>query len=363
MTNLRSSETGNHVAKPKPKLRPVIVEKWPYNAETPLKVLAESDITPNSSFYVRNHFAVPRINTSRWKLKVTGAVERQLGLSLQEIRSLPSRTLTATMECAGNSRMRMSPRPPGTPWRDGAVGTAAWTGVPLRGIIESARPLNGVVEVAFKGADHGMEGGQHLAFERSLPLEDALAGDVILAYEMNGRSLPRVHGFPLRLIVPGWYGVASVKWLTEISLLREPFLGWFQSSRYIYADRTKVSGGPVSRMMVKSLILEPVEGARIRCNQKQIISGLAWSGFGAVRKVEVMVNNSRWRPARIVGNHGSYGWKRWITTLIPRKPGNYKIISRATDSEGNRQPLSDTWNSFGYGYNTATPVTVQVRKP
>ena len=343
--------------------RPTLIERRPYNAETPLKVLAKSDITANSSFYVRNHFMVPRINSSRWKLQVKGAVERQLELSVNEIRSLPSRTLTVTMECAGNSRIRMNPTPPGTPWRDGAIGTATWTGVPLRELIESARPLRGTVEVAFKGADHGMEAGQHLAFERSLPLEDAVVEDVILAYEMNGRPLPRVHGFPLRLIVPGWYGVASVKWLTEISLLREPFRGWFQSSRYIYADRTKVAQGPVSRMKVKSLILEPAEGARIRCNRKQIVSGLAWSGFGTVSKVEVRVNNSRWRRARIIGNQGSYGWRRWITTLIPREPGNYTLLSRATDSEGNTQPLSESWNFFGYGYNTVAPVRIQVSEP
>ncbi len=344
-------------------LRPVVIEKQPYNAETPLKILASHDITTCSSFYVRSHFDVPRINSSRWKLRVTGAVEKQLELSVKEIRSLPSKTLTVTMECAGNGRIRMRPSTPGNPWRDGAIGTATWTGVPLCDILESARPLRGAVEVAFKGADHGMEAGQHLAFERSLPLEDAFVEDVILAYEMNGRPLPRVHGFPLRLVVPGWYGVASVKWLNEISLLREPFLGWFQSSRYIYADRTKVVQGPVSRMRVKSLILEPVEGARVRCNQKLIVSGLAWSGFGAVRTVEIRVNNSRWRRARIVGDQGSYGWRRWVIGLTPREPGKYKLISRATDSDGNTQPLSDSWNSFGYGYNTATPIRIQVSEP
>lgn len=343
-------------------VQPVMIEERPYNAETPLKVLSSRDITENSSFYVRNHFEVPGINSSRWKLKVTGAVENRLELSLQEIRALPSKLVTATMECAGNARTRMSPTPPGTPWGDGAVGTATWTGVPLRGIIEAARPLRGAVEVAFKGADHGIEAAQHLAFERSLPLDDAFVEDVILAYEMNGRPLPRVHGFPLRLIVPGWYGVASVKWLTEISLLREPFLGWFQCSRYVYTDGTKVSEEPVTRMKVKSIILEPAEGARIRCNQKQIISGLAWSGFGSVRKVEVRVNNSRWRSARIVGNQGPYGWSRWITTLMPRESGKYTLISRATDNAGNTQPLSNAWNSFGYGYNTATSVSIQVSR-
>lgn len=343
-------------------VRPMLVERRPYNAETSLKVLANSEITANSSFYVRNHFAVPIINSSRWKLRVTGAVEKQLEMSLNEIRTLPSRTLTVTMECAGNSRIRMNPTPPGTPWRDGAVGTATWTGVPLLDILESARPLRGAVEVAFKGADHGMELGQHLAFERSLSLEDALAKDVILAYEMNGEPLPRVHGFPVRLVVPGWYGVASVKWLKEISILRKPFQGWFQTSRYIYEDGTKVSHGPVNRIKVKSLILEPAEGARITCDQKLLVSGLAWSGFGRLSKVEVKVNNSRWRRARLVGNQGSYSWRRWITTLIPREPGNYTLISRATDSDGNTQPLSDTWNSFGYGYNTATPVKIQVSR-
>ncbi len=342
---------------------PVMIERQPYNAETSTKALANSDITSNSSFYVRNHFAVPRINLSRWKLRITGAVERQLELSLNEIRTLPSITLTVTMECAGNSRIRMSPTPPGTPWRDGAVGTATWTGVPLLDILESARPLRGVVEVAFKGADHGIESGQHLAFERSLSLEDALAKDVILAYEMNGMPLPRVHGFPVRLVVPGWYGVASVKWLKEISILREPFQGWFQTSRYIYEDGRKVSQHPVNRIKVKSLILEPAEGAKIRCDQKLIVSGLAWSGFGPVSKVEVKVNNSRWRRARLAGNQEWYGWRRWSISLVLKELGRHTLMSRATDSDGNTQPLSDSWNSFGYGYNTAIPVTIQASKP
>lgn len=196
--------------------RPILVETEPYNAETPREILLRRNITPSGSFYVRNHFSVPTIDPKTWRLRVIGAVKNHLALPLSEITRMREKTLVVTLECAGNGRTRMHPIPPSTPWGDCAVATASWTGVPLKDVLEKAGPKDSAVELLFKGADMGVEAGRELSFERSLSLSEALHEDVVLAYKMNERPISRIHGAPARLIVPGWYGMASVKWLTEV---------------------------------------------------------------------------------------------------------------------------------------------------
>ncbi len=341
--------------------RPVAVETEPFNAETPIEVLRGKDITPNYSFYVRNHYSVPRLDMKTWKLSVTGAVKNNLTLSLNEILSMPRKTILATLECAGNGRTLMQPVPASTPWRDGAVGTTRWTGAPLRRVMETAQPLDNALEILFRGVDGGVEAGRRLSFERSLPLRDALHEDTILAYEMNGQSLPRLHGFPLRLIVPGRYGMASVKWLAEIRVLSEPFQGYYQRERYVYANSRNMVDSVVNEIRVKSLILEPSENDVLKSGRSSSVSGLAWSGSGRLTKVEFKTHNSEWKPAHLSKDDlGSYAWRRWSITWTPKLPGRYVLMSRASDDSGDQQPIEPVWNLYGYGYNSVTTRTVRV---
>ncbi len=324
-----------------------------------MHVLATSDITPNRSFYVRNHFSIPKVDPSKWRLKVSGDVKRPLRLSLPSIKRMRAKTFVVTMECAGNSRSKMSPRPQGLPWRQGALGTASWTGVPLKDILAMAGVKDSAVEVLFRGADSGLEGGHMTRFERSLPIDEAMDENVILAFRMNGRTLPIGHGYPIRLQVPGWYGVASVKWLDEVSLISEPFEGWFQSSSYVYSSRNASPSIPVTKMRVKSVIITPSEEAEVKCRSHISVSGLAWSGYGKIEQVEMSFDNSRWRMAKLEGQHlGRFGWRRWTYEWVPDKPGRHTIASRAVDDSGNSQPKAEVFNELGYGYNTVTRISV-----
>jgi DMSO/TMAO reductase YedYZ molybdopterin-dependent catalytic subunit len=276
--------------------------------------------------------------------------------------AMPRKTLTVTLECAGNGRTRMNPTPPGAPWGDGAVGTASWTGTPLRGVVERVRPMSKAHELLFQGADHGLEGGRELAFARSLSLDEALAGEALLAYRMNDRPLSRLHGAPLRLIMPRWYGVASVKWLTHISARTTPFRGWYMAARYIYADAAQRVRAPVTRMAVKSLITAPANGTQVRAGRTHTIRGLAWSGHGPITQVDVRTNTSPWRPAHLARDQwGAYAWQRWSLPWSPSRSGRYALTARATDERGNQQPSQPVWNFYGYGCNHASTVTVEVR--
>jgi DMSO/TMAO reductase YedYZ molybdopterin-dependent catalytic subunit len=340
--------------------RPVTVQKTPYNAETPSGSLA-SGVTPTASFYVRNHFATPVLDEASWRLRVSGAVRSELDVSLRDIKTMgEERAVLATLECAGNSRKRMRPFPGGTPWGDGALGTTWWKGVSLSELLKAAGLKEGAREVLFRGADSGVEGGRKVAFERSLPIGEALSKDVLLAYEMDGRALPPDHGYPLRLVVPGWYGMASVKWLVEVVVLEEPFSGWFQASRYVYADAGGGRPTPVRRMRTRSVILDPGEGGRARRGKPCVVSGLAWSGVGRISRVEFRSSGGRWREAALGEDPGPYAWRRWSIVWVPRRRGGRALMSRAFDSSGGSQPLAHVWNLHGYGYNTVVKVNVRV---
>ena len=340
---------------------PITIETEPYNAETPLEVLIRKDITPNNAFYVRNHFSVPFIDPKTWTLRITGSVQIPLALSLHQIRQMPAKTVVVTLECAGNGRTRMQPVPPSTPWGDGAVATAKWKGVPLKDLLEKARFQDKALEVLFKGADVGMEAGRKLSFERSLPIGEALREHVTVAYEMNGRPLPKTHGFPVRLIVPGWYGMASVKWLTEIHVLTMPFQGYYQNERYVYTHGQQDQSHPVSRIRTKSLIVEPGEETVLKSGKSYDVRGLAWSGIGLVTRVEFKTHNSEWTDAQLQSeNLGLNAWRRWSVAWTPRRAGRYVLFSRAHDESGGQQPNEPVWNLYGYCYNTVTKRTVLV---
>jgi len=338
---------------------PITIEETPYNAETPGDAL-KSDVTPTSAFYVRNHFKAPKIDASDWRLRIAGAVRRELTLTLREIKAMKKKTLLVTLECAGNGRARMRPVPSGTSWQDGAQGTSRWTGVPLAELLKRVGLKRGACEVLFRGADSGYEGGRRLHFERSLPVREALAKNVLLAFEMNGSALPGVHGYPLRLIVPGWYGMASVKWLVEVVVLEEPFQGWFQAARYVYSDADNRTSAPVRQMRIKSVIVQPGEGARVRQGRQCVVSGLAWSGSGPIDRVEFRSDSTKWMRASLGEVMEAHAWRRWSVRWVPRRRGSHTLMSRAFDARGDAQPLAHVWNLHGYGYNSVTKVKVRV---
>jgi DMSO/TMAO reductase YedYZ molybdopterin-dependent catalytic subunit len=332
------------------------------NEEAPLRALAEP-VTPTAHFYQRTNFLVPEIAPAAWSLSVGGLVRHPLTLSLNEIRSMPARSVTVTMECAGNGRSLVRPLPPGQPWGLGAVGTAVFTGVPLRAVLERACVAEGAVEVLFVGADAGsVEPGRTVRFERSVPLEKALHPDVLLAWEMNGEPLPPRHGFPLRLVVPGWYGVASVKWLTEIRVLGEPFAGHFQAERYVYIGEPGTPDGtPVTRMRVRALIAEPEEGESLAIGAATTVRGTAWSGDAPVSRVEVSFDGGgSWRDARLGTAPSPYAAVPWSIDWTPTAPGRHLLLARATDAAGNVQPMDPVWNELGYGNNGVHRLEVEV---
>jgi DMSO/TMAO reductase YedYZ molybdopterin-dependent catalytic subunit len=346
----------------------VVVKVAPFNAEAGLDRLG-AQITPTPSFYVRSNFAVPQLEPDRHAIGVEGAVERPLRLSPADLHALPIRTVTTTMECAGNNRSTLAPLPSGEPWQAGAVSAARWTGVALRDVLDRAGVQGGTIEVLAEGADRGTpkDGPADIPFARSLPLDKAMHPDTLLALEMNDAPLPPDHGAPVRLVVPEWYGMASVKWLARIVALTEPFTGYYQARRYIYDHGGDQPVTPVTRMRVKSVIVSPAEGSTVAAGTV-VVQGKAWSGDGAIVKVEVAVDGGdTWQEARLLedggaeGQRASYTWRAWEFVWQASDPGRHALRARATDSAGNRQPDAARWNKYGYGNNAARPVMVMVR--
>ncbi len=339
----------------------VVRESDPFNAETPLPALAATP-TPTPLFYVRNHFDVPRLDASSWRLRLDGLVDHAVELSLAELQGLAPRSVAVTLECAGNGRALARPLPPGTPWVHGAVSTATFTGAPLPAVLGRAGVRDGAVEALFRGADRGrVSDGRSVAFERSLPVSDALSPGVLLAWEMNGEPLAPEHGAPVRAVVPGWYGVASVKWLTRISLVGEPFRGYFQTDRYVYrGERGTPDGAPVSRMRVRALIASPEEGARLSLATFEI-SGTAWSGTAPVVRVEVSADGGvSWSDAELGRAESPWAARAWRRRWTPPRPGAYTLLARATDAARNSQPLEAVWNELGYGNHGVQRVSIDV---
>jgi DMSO/TMAO reductase YedYZ molybdopterin-dependent catalytic subunit len=323
------------------------------------------DVTPTGMHYLLNHFDVPYVAEREWQVEVTGAVTRSESISLDEIMLLPSRTVPVTLECAGNGRGTMSPRYPSMPWISEAVGTAEWTGTPLRHVLERVGVGKDVVDVAFIGADRGFDRGHEHAYGRSLSREVALSDDVLLVWAMNGAPLLPQHGFPLRLIVPGWYGMASVKWLTRIEALVAPFDGYQQVSGYHYRSEPDGPRTPITHMRVKSLLVPPgipdwytrrrlVEAGRVQ------LFGRAWSGGGVpIAKVEVGIDGT-WHEAELDPAIGRFAWRGW-RSVWNASVGEHELSCRATNALGEAQPLETPWDAGGFGNNVVHRVCVTVR--
>jgi DMSO/TMAO reductase YedYZ molybdopterin-dependent catalytic subunit len=335
------------------------------NHGMPLEAL-RSPLTPLGLHYLLIHYDIPAADDTTWRLRVVGHVANPLELSMDELRALPKVTIPVTMECAGNGRTAFDPRPVSQPWILEAVGTGAWTGTSLGAVLERAEPREGAVEVVFTGADRGLEDDVPQQYERSLSLQDAMGEDVLLSYELNGEPLPPQHGFPLRLTVPGWYGMTHVKWLREMTVVTEPFQGYQQVRGYRYRQGPDEPGTPVSRIQPRSLMVPPgipeffsrrrhVPAGPCR------IEGRAWSGWAPIDRVQVSDDRgTTWGDADLDEPVGRWAWRGWSFTWNPPGLGEYELWSRARDAAGNEQPLEPPWNLGGYGNNAVHRVPVVV---
>ncbi len=340
-----------------------IVTAAPENSETPLEEV-RSWVTPTRLFFVRNHFDVPRLEAATWRLRIEGCVERPGEWTWEELTALPERSVFATVECAGNGRSFLQQRVDGVQWGAGAIGHAEWTGVPLRLVLERAGVKPNAAEVLFEGADHGTEPDhpQLMAFERSLPLAKALDRDTLLVFRMNGEPLDPNHGFPLRLFVPGWYGVASVKWLCRIEVLDRPFHGYFQSVKYTVQRETPhgketVVVGP---MAVKSEIVRPATSAQLGIGVNRVF-GVAWAGEEAVDRVEVSTDGGNsWSDAELIGLRAPYSWTMWEYLWEVAEPGNYSLLARAISASGQVQPGEHDLLNGSYLIHFSRPIQVSV---
>jgi DMSO/TMAO reductase YedYZ molybdopterin-dependent catalytic subunit len=337
------------------------------NHGMPLEVL-RYDITPAGLHYLLTHYDIPYLDPAAWTLPIGGRVDRPLTLSLDDLRRRPAVTRRVTLECAGNGRAHISPRPISQPWLDEAVGTAEWTGTPLAPLLREAGLSDGAVEVAFTGADHGVERGVEQDYARALPLDEALRDDVLLVYEMNGHPLPPQHGAPIRLIVPGWYGMTQVKWLVRIDVRTEEFDGFQNAVAYRIKQDADAPGEPVTRILPRALIMPPgfpdfQSRTRVVDRGSHELSGRAWSGWGTITRVELSVDGgASWADADLGEAGDTYAWQAWTWTWDAVAPGRFELRARATDSAGNTQPVDQDWNRQGMANNHAQRVPVMVRE-
>ncbi len=335
------------------------------NHGMPLEVL-RWPVTPVGLHYLLVHYDIPRVDDS-WRLTVDGDVGTPLELSLEDLRALPAHEVVSTMECAGNGRATFTPRPLSQPWLLEAVGTGRWRGVRLRDVLERAEPGDAAVEAVFTGLDRGVEGEEEQSFQRSLPIGLARDEDVLLAYELNGGPLPPQHGYPLRLLVPGWYGMTNVKWLTRITLSRAPFAGYQQVRGYRFRHDEEDEGQPLQRILPRALMAPPgipefMTRERTVDAGPTPIEGRAWSGHGAIEAVEFSHDGGAgWAPAHVESpDLGRWAWQRW-THEWDASPGEHVLACRARDAAGNTQPLDPPWNVGGYANNAVQRVRVTVR--
>ncbi|GLW47367.1 sulfite oxidase [Streptomyces sp. NBRC 14336] len=329
------------------------------NHGLPLEAL-RYDLTPPGLHYVLTHYDIPYTpDTSAWQLTLNGRVHRPLRLHLADLRAFPQVTTRVTLECAGNGRALLSPRPVSQPWLVEAVGTAEWTGVPLRLLLERAGIAGDAAEVVCTGADHGVERGVEQDYQRALPLDVVLGQEpeVLVVHAMNGAPLPPQHGRPLRLVVPGWYGMAHVKWLREITVVDEPFTGFQQTVAYRIRQRPEEVGEPVTRILPRALLVPPgfpdfMSRTRVVAPGPLTLEGRAWSGHAPVTGVEVSTDDGHtWRQAELAPDGGHpWAWRRWRSPWTAT-PGEHVLSARATDAAGHTQPLRPPWNRGGFANN------------
>lgn len=332
------------------------------NRGMPLEALRH-ELTPAGLHYLLVHFDIPATDAASWRLEVRGLVREPLSLSMEQLAAAPARTLRVTMECAGNGRGQLSPRYPSVPWLEEGVSTAEWTGVPLCKLLERAGLRQEARELVFRGADRGFDGGVEHDFARSLAVAQAMGEEVLVAYAMNGAPLPPQHGAPLRLVVPGWYGMASVKWLQAIEAIDRPFDGLQQAKSYHFRRTPEEKGEPCRLMRVNALMAPPgiphFYGRRRTVQAGEVlITGRAWSGAAPIAAVE-FCEDGVWRGASLAPPPAPHAWQAWHVAWQAR-PGEHELACRATDAAGNRQPLQPPWDVSGFGNNAVQRVQVSV---
>ena len=334
------------------------------NHGMPLEAL-RYDVTPLGLHYLLVHYDIPDIDVTMWQLQVGGTVEAPFTVDLDTIRAMPRTTRRVTMECAGNGRARLVPRPISQPWLVEAVGNAEWTGTQLAPLLRQAAPTEDAREVVFTGSDHGVERGVEQTYQRSLSLGDALSDDVLLVYEMNGAPLPPQHGAPLRLLVPGWYGMAQVKWLRDITVIDTAFNGFQQDVAYRLRAVPHEPGVPVSWIEPRALLIPPgwpdfMTRTRFLHAGPVSVRGRAWSGYATISTVEVSSDGGgSWHPATVESGADRWDWCSW-TYVWDARPGRHTLCVRATDATGRRQPSEQPWNRGGFANNTIQQVPVVV---
>ncbi|MBE7157203.1 MAG: sulfite oxidase [Rhodospirillales bacterium] len=364
----RVSDATSTVAPPEPQIGFIVREREPLNLEWPFDQL-DTFLTPNDQFYIRSHYPAPVLDRHNYRLSIGGAVERPFTISYEELLAMPSVTRPATLECAGNGRVFLSPQVKGAQWQLGAVSTAEWTGVPLTALLERAGMAANACEILFEAADAGTPKEEPIppgvtSYSRSLAADKA--DDVLIAYAMNGEEIPIDHGFPLRAIVSGHYGMASVKWLTHIRVLTEPYKGYWQTSDYAYWEYDE-NNNPMRRalgqMAVKSAIARPRTREFIPAGRTYQVFGAAWGSNTHIEKVELTTDDGKtWHPVRFL-DEPQYGvWRRWqFDWQVPQEKGTYMLRSRATDTEGNTQPEKHDKNFGTYVIHHTFGIEVVVR--
>ena len=350
----------------------IVHQDQPFNAETGLAALGEGALTATDAFYVRGHGAVPEVDVTGWRLRVHGIVERELVLSLPTLReAFREREVTATLQCAGNRRaglVAIRDIPGEAPWGAGATGTAVWSGVALADVLALAGPLAGAAHVGFDGADVSAEAKPPQRFGGSIPLDKASRPEVLLAWAMNGEPLPRVHGAPLRVIVPGYIGARSVKWLERIEVRSEPWEGYFQHVVYRLLPEDGVPGPgvgmPLGLVALNSDVLAPVDGATVAAGAVEVRGYAFAGGERHVARVDVSLDGARWSQAELLEDLGRWAWRRWQTT-VNLTPGEHEILVRAWDSSAATQPEDEAalWNPKGYVNNARPRVRVHAIAP
>ncbi|MGA7145180.1 MAG: sulfite oxidase [Desulfobacterales bacterium] len=345
------------------KMKMRVMNQEPFNAETPNQYL-RSWITANKVFFARNQGQIPEkpIPLSDWSLTIEGEVNKPLVLGFDQICRMPKAIVSNTIECSGNSRSLLERKASGNPWTIGGVGNAVWGGVWLRELLESAGLKDTAHHVAFEGLDQPL-GSAKIQFIRSIPLEKAMSS-LLLAYEMNGEPLPPKHGYPLRALALGWTGANCVKWLHKIIVLDRPFEGFYMDKVYrkFQQGQDPKTGEVVTGINLKSIITQP-ESAEILEAGSVTVLGAAYAGESSVDRVEISVDNGKtWNPATFIGPNEPYAWRQWQFLWSVKEKGEYTIMSRATDTQGNQQPMNANWNVLGYGNNGVHEhaVTVQI---
>ena len=356
----------------RPKRNMLVRSAHPEDLEMPMSGVSDY-ITPIEQFFVRTHVSVPSVNLNDWRLKVEGEVVTPLTLTMDDLKKLPPVELVAVLECAGNGRGFYEPSVPGLQWGNGAVGNGRWRGVRLADVLRRAGVKDSAREILFDGADVPL--GTMPDFQRSIPVKKALDDQTLLVYELNGETLPVKHGFPLRLMAPGWAGNSWVKWLTSIRVLDTEHDGFWMKTAYRHPGKPVAPGAavppdqmqPVTSLRVKSVITAPAAGMEIASRKPFSIRGIAWGGdAGPVRAVEVSVDGGRgWRPAALRQDQQTpFGWRQWQFEWTPTQEAYYTIMARARDAAGNTQPIDQEWNPSGYGWNVVPRVGVSaVQQP